>query len=118
MNRSMVLERSTELGLAIVELYKVLRKREPDKILSRQLLRSGTNPGAMVHEAFYAESGKDFIHELRIALKEVHESHYWIMLLEKSGYLTTDEKAQVKDLLTQVKKLLISSIKTRERNLK
>ncbi|MEO1436803.1 MAG: four helix bundle protein [Bacteroidota bacterium] len=118
MKRSIVLERSTELGLAIVELYKVIREREPDRILSRQLLRSGTNPGAMVHEAFYAESGKDFIHKLRIALKEVHESHYWIMLLEKSGYLTNQEKTKVNDLLTQVKRLLISSIKTRESNLK
>jgi four helix bundle protein len=39
--------------------------------MSKQILRCGTNPGAMVREAANAESGMDFIHKLAIAQKKL-----------------------------------------------
>jgi four helix bundle protein len=45
-------------------------------IVSNQLLKSGTSIGANVFEAQYAESRSDFIHKMKIALKEANETLY------------------------------------------
>jgi four helix bundle protein len=44
------------------------------------MLRSGTNPEAMIREAKYVESVNDFIHKLAFARKEVYETQYWLDL--------------------------------------
>lgn len=44
----------------------------------KQLLRSGTSIGANVREGLYAQSRKDFISKLNIALKEAGETDYWL----------------------------------------
>ncbi len=51
------------------------------RALSKQLLRSGTSVGANVREA---QSDKDFIHKLEIALKEARETQYWLEILIES----------------------------------
>jgi four helix bundle protein len=60
-------------------------------VLSKQILRSGTNPNAMVREAANAESGADFTHKLGIAQKETGETQYWLELLWKTDFLTEVE---------------------------
>jgi len=52
--------------------------------MSRQLWRSGTSIGALVHEAQNAESKLDFIHKMKIAGKEAEETIYWIRLCRAS----------------------------------
>ncbi len=68
-------------AIRIVKLHKYLKGEKQEYTLSKQILRSGTSPGAMVREAQNAESGKDFIHKLCIAQKEIAETQYWIELL-------------------------------------
>jgi len=68
-------------------------------VLSRQLLRSGPNPGAMIREAQAAESGKDFIHKLKIAHKELEETQYWLEILIKSDFITNDQSQKCFNLL-------------------
>ncbi|MEO8770188.1 MAG: four helix bundle protein [Ferruginibacter sp.] len=55
-------------------MYKYLVTERKDFILSKQILRSGTSIGANVNEAISAESKKDFVHKLGIALKESKET--------------------------------------------
>ena len=50
-------------------------------VLSKQILRSGTSIGANVNEAIEAQSKKDFISKMGIALKETSETIYWLRLL-------------------------------------
>ena len=52
-------EKSFNLALRIVKLYQYLTTDKKEYILSKQLMRSGTNPGAMIHECFNAESSAD-----------------------------------------------------------
>lgn len=52
--------------------------------LVNQLERSSTSIGANIHESNYAHSKSDFISKLQIALKECHETEYWIELFVKS----------------------------------
>lgn len=60
-------------------LAKVLRDRKEFEV-SSQLLRSGTNPAAMVREARFAESDRDYSHELTVGPKEASESRLWVAL--------------------------------------
>ena len=76
-------------------------------------MRSGTSIGANIREAFFGHSKADFVAKLQIALKECSESEYWLELLIESGYY--DDK-DVLNKCTEMKKLLISSIKTAKKN--
>lgn len=81
---------SFNFSLRVIVVYKQLMLNNREYILSKQLLRSGTSIGANVSEAKYAQSRKDFIHKMNIALKEASETEYWIRLLMDSEYLEKD----------------------------
>lgn len=85
---SILRDKSYLFALRVVRLYKHLNKQHKEYILSKQILRSGTSIGALVREAQYAQSTKDFINKLSIALKEANESEYWLILLKDSEYIT------------------------------
>lgn len=110
-------EKSMAFALRIVRLYRYLTEEKKEFVLSRQVLRSGTNPGAMVREAANAESGQDFIHKLSIAQKETGETLYWLELLYHSDYLTLKEFQSLKSDNEELMKILRSSILTKKQNM-
>lgn len=65
---SVLRDKSYLFALRIVKLYKYLTNKHDEYTLSKQILRSGTSVGALVREAQYAQSAKDFINKLSIAL--------------------------------------------------
>ena len=85
---NVVLEKSFAFASRIVKLYKFLCAEQKEWVLSQQLLRSGTSIGANVREAQRAQSRKDFVAKLNIALKESYESEYWLELLRVGEYIT------------------------------
>ncbi|MDO5104988.1 four helix bundle protein [Capnocytophaga sp.] len=117
MKRENILKiRTFDFSLRIIKLTKLLMDARKEYVLTKQLLRSGTAIGALVREAEYAESKKDFVHKLHIALKEANETEYWIELLYKSDYINTTEFDSIATDLKDILKLLISSIKTMKKN--
>jgi len=82
----------------------------------QQVLRSGTSIGANVREAEYAESKEDFIHKLKIALKEAHETEYWLIVLYQSGYIEQDGYESLLVDCKELLKLLISIINSSKNN--
>jgi four helix bundle protein len=81
-SKNVILTKSFEFSLLIIELFKYLTEIKREFILSKQLLRSGTSIGANIEEAQEAQSRADFIHKLSISNKECRESFYWIRLLK------------------------------------
>ncbi len=116
-NKGVLREKSFQLAIRIVRLCKHLREKKKEFEISRQLFKSGTNPGAMVRESEYAQSGADFINKLEIAQKELNETRYWIELLNATDYLTEAEKISILNDVDEVMRLTTSSIKTRKTNL-
>lgn len=110
-------DKSFHLAVRIVKLCRYLRDEKHEYVISKQLLKSGTNPGAMVREAINAESGSDFIHKLGIAQKETGETQYWLELLWASEYLNETEFQSVYNDSEEVMKLIRSSILTKKKNL-
>jgi len=104
--------KSYEFAIQIVKLCQSLVKEHKEYQLSNQLLRSGTAVGALIREAEFAQSSKDFVHKLSIALKEANESSYWLDLLKDTNYISQDKYHNIHSLNIELIKLLIASIKT------
>lgn len=72
---------------AIINLYKYLTKEKQEYLLSKQVLRCGTSIGANIRESINAQSRKDFVSKLSIALKEANETEYWLELLHETDFI-------------------------------
>ena len=112
---SPLLVKSKAFALRIIKVCNEVKREKRESILTNQLVRSGTNIGANIREAFYAHGRADFIAKLQIALEECSESEYWLELLIESGYY--DDHTVLAQCI-EIKKLLISSINTAKSNLK
>ena len=86
--RNVVVDKSKAFALRIIKLYQLLKPNE--KIISSQMLRSGTSIGANVKEAIRGQTRADFFAKMHIALKEASETEYWLELLYESGYIQSD----------------------------
>jgi four helix bundle protein len=101
--------KSFKFALRIVKLFKFLQENK-EFVIAKQILRSGTCIGAMIHEAEHAESKADFVHKMAIAQKESSESSYWLELLKESKYITNDMFNSIFSDLEEIQKLLSSII--------
>lgn len=110
-------EKTMNFAVRIVELNKYLVQKKTEYIMSKQVLRSGTNPDAMIREAVNSESDLDFIHKLAIAQKETGETLYWLELLFRTNYLTSAEYISMSADAEEIMKMLRSSILTKKKNL-
>jgi len=98
-------------AIRIVNLYKYLVLQKNEHVLSKQLLRSGTSIGANTRESKNAQSRKDFLTKLSIALKEADETEYWLELLYKTGYLDDNQYQSIQNDTSELIKILTSIIK-------
>jgi four helix bundle protein len=74
-------ERLLEFTIRIIKLVERIPKTRVGNHIAGQLLRCGTSPGPNYSEARGAESRNDFIHKMRIALKELRETLFWLKAL-------------------------------------
>ena len=105
-----IFEKSFSFALHIISLYKLLNTKR-EFVISKQILKSGTNIGANVNEASVGESRKDFAHKMSIASKEARETLYWLNLLKESWLLDLDASKKI-DECTQLVRMLTSIVKT------
>lgn len=115
-SENIIRDKSYAFALRIIKAYKFLNAEQREFILSKQMLRNGTTIGAMVREAEFGESKPDFVHKLRIALKEANETEYWLMLLKDSDYINEKSHLSITTDCIELKKLLISIINSAQSN--
>ena len=112
MNNNIVKQKSFDFAVRIVKLYQFLTETKKECIMSKQILRCGTSVGANVREAEHAESRKNFTHKLAIAQKEINETIYWLKLLNKTEYFSTDQSDNISLDSIEIRKLLTSILKS------
>lgn|SRR5690606_14874868 len=112
MKESILKNKSYDFALLIIETYKHISSNKKEFTLTRQLLKSGTSIGANIREAEFAQSKKDFINKMSIALKEASETEYWLLLLKDSDYLDLKIFNKLIDLNKELIKMLVSTINT------
>ena len=106
-------ERLLEYSVKIIKLVEKLPGSRVGNHVAGQLLKSGTSPYPNHWEAQAAESSKDFIHKLRISLKELRESYRWLKLIRRVPLL--DDRKLLDDILCETEELIkifVSSFKT------
>ena len=109
---NLLAEKSMDFAVRIVNLCDFLVIEKQERIISKQLLRSGTSIGANVREAIYAQSRRDFISKLGISLKETAETEYWLELLLRTKRLTQTQYNSMQCDCGELAKILIVSIKS------
>ena len=108
--KNIVVEKSLDFSVEIVKFCEVLDFKKK-YIIAKQLLSSGTSIGANVFEAQHAESKADFIHKMKIAVKEANETLYWLLICEKSESYPTDSslKEKTEELIRIISRIILSS---------
>ena len=112
MTDNILKEKSLLFAVRCVNLYRHLCEEKREFVLGKQMLRSGTSIGANIREAQCAESNKDFVHKLHIALKETNETQYWFEVMFRANILTEKEYESLNNDLTELYAILTSIIKT------
>jgi four helix bundle protein len=108
-------ERLIDFAVRVVNLSASLPKTPAGKHIAGQIMRSGTSPAPNYGEARGAESHADFVHKLRIVLKELNETSIWLRVIERSKML---RKELITDIVGENKELcriFTSSLKTARR---
>ena len=109
MEKGKLKRKAIDLSVKLIYLYDRIEKKA---FLKNQLARSGSSIGANVHEAEYAESLDDFVHKLKIALKECNETEYWLQVLSASCPDFRSEAQELRGEAGIIRRMLISSIQT------
>lgn len=109
--------RTKHFSLRIITLAEKLHSTGGiARILSDQLVRSGTSLGANYRAAGLAKSTKDFLNKLKICEEEADETVYWLELLMESLILPAELLRPLHEEARQLTAMITASIKTVKRN--
>ena len=109
-------ERLVEFASNMIQIATALPSTFAGNHLANQLVKSGTSPALNYGEAQGAESRNDFIHKLKIALKELRETHCCLRIIQKQNWLKEDKLAKIIDENSQLIAILVKSIETAKSN--
>jgi len=110
-------DRLISFSVRIIKVAEALPNTRTGKHICEQILRSGTSPAPNYGEAQSAESRADFVHKLKIALKELRETKIWIKVVMRVGLIKPPES--LNPLLQEAEELisiLFTSISTARKN--
>jgi four helix bundle protein len=105
-------DRLIEFAVRIIKLSSYLPKTTAGKHIAGQILRSGTSPAPNYGEARGAESRADFVHKLRIVLKELNETSLWLRVIHRSQMLKSDLLGDIIRENVELCRIFTSSLKT------
>jgi len=109
-SKNIIVEKVLDFGLEVVRFCELLSERKKF-VVSNQLLRSGTSVGAHVFEAQHAETKADFVHKMKIAVKEASETLFWLLICERSSNYPENSslKIMVEEIIRIISKIIITS---------
>jgi four helix bundle protein len=105
-------ERLVLFAVRIIDLVACLPKTTAGRHVGGQLLRSGTSPAPNYAEARGAESRADFVHKLRIGVKELNETGIWLLIILKARMAPDALVASLIKENRELARILSASIKT------
>ncbi len=109
-------ERLVDFAVRIGKVVDALPDTRLGRHIGGQLVGSGTSPGANYEEACGAESRNDFIHKLRVCLKELRESRFWVRIIMKGELLPEHRMNDLFDECCQLCNIMGQSVATAKGN--
>ena len=105
-------DRLIDFAVRIIRLSAALPDTPAGRHISGQILRSGTSPAPNYGEARGAESRADFVHKLRVVLKELNETRIWLRIIERSRLLLAGVLMNIAKNNCELCKIFVASLKT------
>ncbi len=119
MNRFDLEERMIDFSVLIIEITRKMSDNYASNHLAKQLLRSGTSASLNYGEAQSGESRRDFIHKMKIVLKELRETLICLKIIKKAKLYKTLEKIEnAESENNELISIFVKSIETAQKNLK
>ena len=103
-------ERLIDFSAEIIFFVENLQNTRSALHLSGQLLRSGTSPCLNYGEAKSAESKNDFIHKMKVCLKELRESYNCLRITHRIKIYKSEE--QINKLIKECNELISIFVKS------
>ena len=110
-------DRLINLAVCIIKVCESVNNSKASSHLVGQLIRSGTSPSLNYGEAQSAESRSDFIHKLKISVKELRESYNSLQIIQRAELSTNNNliDSTIKEC-NELIAILVKSIETAQRN--
>ena len=110
-------ERLIDFAVRVIRTAESLPKSRVGNHIAGQLIRSGTSPAPNYGEAQSAESRSDFIHKMKVSLKELRETRIWLLMIIRSNLINPASRVEpLLDESVQLISIFVSSIKTARQN--
>lgn len=104
-------ERTRDFALRIIRLCAALPSNRTNDVIARQLLKSGTSPGAHFREALRARSKAEYVAKLNGGLMELEETLYWLEIVEGAGLVTPKKLESIEKETNEIIAIFVSLIK-------
>jgi len=117
MNKKDLEERLINFSINVIEIVQGMPESKVASHLSGQLIRSGTSPALNYGEAQSGESRKDFIHKLKIVLKELRESNICLRIIFRTMMINTEKVQLAINESSELIGIFVKSIETAQKNL-
>jgi four helix bundle protein len=110
-------DRLIDFAVMIIQLAEALPKTKTRNHIAGQIIRCATSPASNYGEAQAAESRNDFIHKMKISLKELRETKVWLQMILKADLIKSSQKLdQLIDESNQLISIFVASVKTAKQN--
>ncbi|MBW1725075.1 MAG: four helix bundle protein [Deltaproteobacteria bacterium] len=110
-------ERLIDFAVRIIRTAESLPKTKIGNHISGQLIRCGTSPAPNYGEAQSAESLADFIHKMKICLKELRETRVWLLMIVRTNLLKPASKLEpLIDENNELISIFVKSVNTAKKN--
>ncbi len=111
-------QRFIDFAVCIIDISADLENSRAGNHVGGQLLRSGTSPALNYGEAQSAESRKDFVHKMKIVLKELKETLVGLKIIEQAHLLkSTNQLSTANKECNELIAICVKSIETAVRNM-
>ena len=105
-------ERMKRFGLAVIHMTEKLPSTRAANVISAQIIRSGTSPGANYRAACRARSKAEFIAKMGIVEEELDETLYWLEVLVDASLLAEKDAEPLSKEGNELLSIVVASIRT------
>ncbi|MFA5863590.1 MAG: four helix bundle protein [Phycisphaerae bacterium] len=110
-------ERLISFSVRVLNIVEALPETRVGNHIAGQLVRCGTSPASNYAEAQSGESRCDFIHKMKIALKELRETRIWLLIIQRKSLISPTKKLDAILIeCGELNSIFFKSIETAQRN--
>ena len=103
--------RLIDFAVRVIAVVEAMPDSKAGRHIAGQLVRSGTAPAALYGEAQAAESRNDFVHKMKLCLKELRETGIWLKMIERKPLCPPDRMASITTECNELIAIFVSSVK-------